>query len=219
MRRKYQLVHEILHCTKIEYDHLNNIIVADDWWWDRKIQANKEFAKFHSRDCREIFHKYSQLFGDAYDSKKYTVSPSKLSKKGFDDDELWERTGNSDKLPANTEMREHAPSDLQGSRSAMDISGLHSGEKRKCSSGATKGKKKLHSRSALSESVEKLTNAGNELITAHLKTNYGPPSMDECMEELESFGVLEGDEKFHLFALSFFDYKSWCLKNAGAFDD
>ncbi|KAL2492758.1 Uncharacterized protein Adt_28386 [Abeliophyllum distichum] len=186
MRRKYQLVHEILRCTKIEYDHLNNIIVADDWWWDRKIQANKEFAKFHSRDCREIFHKYSQHFGDAYDSKKYTVSPSKLSKKGFDDDELWERAGNSDKLPANAEMRdEHAPSDLQ----------------------------------ALTESVEKLTNAGNELITAHLKTNYGPPSMDECMEELESFGVLECDEKFHLFALSFFDFKSWCLKNAGAFDD
>ncbi|KAL2505175.1 Uncharacterized protein Adt_20796 [Abeliophyllum distichum] len=125
----------------------------------------------------------------------------------------------------------------------MDISTLHSGDKRKCSYGSAKGKKKLDSRSALSESVEKLANVGNDLITAHLKENSGPPSIDGCMEELESFGLLENDEKIHLFALSFLDQKrhrasyvvsrspqmkikflkfnftSWCLKNACAFDD
>ncbi|KAL2491825.1 Myb DNA-bind 3 domain-containing protein [Abeliophyllum distichum] len=237
MRKEYQLLHEFLRCTGIEYDHQTNTIVADDWWWDRKIQANKDFVKFRGRDCGEIFHKYSQLFGDAYDSEKYALSPTKLSKKGFDDDYVWEGVGNTDKLPVNAEMHdEHAPS-------AMDISGLHSGEKRKMSQSGAKGKKKLDSRSALSESVEKLANVGNELIAQHLKATSGPPSIDKCMEELESFGLLEDDEKFHLFALSFldqkrhraayaaartpqmkmkylkFNFKTWCVKNAGAFDD
>ncbi|KAL2466989.1 Uncharacterized protein Adt_42840 [Abeliophyllum distichum] len=207
-------------------------------------RTNKEFVKFRGRDCGEIFHKYSQLFGDVYDSKKYAVSSTKLSKKGFDDDEVWEMVGHTDKLLVNTEMHdEHALSEFQGSGSAMNISALHSGDKRKCSYGSAKGKKKLDSRSALSVSVEKLANVGNDLIAAHLKANSSPPSIDECMEELESFGLLDNDEKFHLFALSFldqkrhrasyaasctplmkmkflkFNFKSWCLKNASAFDD
>ncbi|KAL2534041.1 Myb DNA-bind 3 domain-containing protein [Abeliophyllum distichum] len=198
MRREYQLLQELLRCTGIEYDHQTNIIVVDDGWWDRKIQANKEFVKFCGRDCGEIFHKYSQLFGDAYDSEKYAVSPTKLSKKGFDNNEVWKRVKNTDKLPVNAEMHdEHAPSKFQ----------------------------------------EKLANVGNDLIAAHLKENSGPSSIDECVEELESFGLLENDEKFHLFALSFldqkrhrafyaasrtpqmkmkflkFNFKSWCLKN------
>ncbi|KAL2531187.1 L10-interacting MYB domain-containing protein [Abeliophyllum distichum] len=98
MRKEYQVLHELLRCTGIEYDHQTNTIVADDWWWDRKIQANKDFVKFRGRDCGEIFHKYSQLFGDAYDSEKYALSPTKLSKKGFDDDNVWERVGNTDKV-------------------------------------------------------------------------------------------------------------------------
>ncbi|KAL2462008.1 Myb DNA-bind 3 domain-containing protein [Abeliophyllum distichum] len=240
MRRDYLLLHEILRSTGIEYDHQNNTIVADYWWWECKIQSNKEFAKFRGRDCGEIFHKYSQLFGDAYNSEKYALSPTKLSKKGFDDHEFWERVEKSDKLPVNAEMRdEHAPSEHAGNGSAMDMSGFHIGEKRKCSYSAMKRKKKFGSRSALSESVQKL----NELIASHLKANSGAPSLVECMEELESFGVLEGDEKFHLFALRFFEqkrhrtsyaaartqqmkmkflkfnFKSWCLQNAGAFDD
>ncbi|KAL2465465.1 Myb/SANT-like DNA-binding domain protein [Abeliophyllum distichum] len=157
MRREYQLLHELLRCTGIEYDHQTNIIVADDWWWERKIQGNKEFEKFRGRDCGQIFHKYSQLFGDAYDSEKYAVSPTKLSKKGFDDDEVWEQVGHTDKLPVNAEMHdEHAPSEFQGCGSPMDTSVLHSGDKRKCSYGSAKGKKKLSSHAALSESVEKL---------------------------------------------------------------
>ncbi|KAL2531362.1 Uncharacterized protein Adt_04713 [Abeliophyllum distichum] len=211
---------------------------------EARTMANKEFEKFHGRDCGEIFHKYSQLFGDAYDSEKYAVSPTKLSKKGFDDDEVREQVGHTDKLPVNAEMHdEHAPSDFQGCGSPMYILALHSGEKRKCSYGSAKGKKKLDSHSALSEFVKKLANVGNDLIAAHLKANSGPPSIDECLEELESFGLLENDDKFHLFALSFLDqkrhrasyaasrtppmkmkflkfkFKCWCLKNAGAFDD
>ncbi|KAL2527489.1 Myb DNA-bind 3 domain-containing protein [Abeliophyllum distichum] len=144
MRRDYLLLHEIIRSTGIEYDHQNNTIVADDWWWERKIQSNKEFAKFRGRDCGEIFHKYSQLFGDAYDSEKYALSPTKLSKKGFDDDEFWESVEKSDKLPVNTEMRdEHTPSEHAGSGSTMDMSGFHSGEKRKCSYGAMREKKSL----------------------------------------------------------------------------
>ncbi|KAL2541385.1 hypothetical protein Adt_02363 [Abeliophyllum distichum] len=125
----------------------------------------------------------------------------------------------------------------------MDILTLHGGDKRRCSYGSVKGKKKLDFRSVLSESVKKLANVGNNLIAAHLKANSGPPSIDEFMEELESFGLLDNDEKFHLFTLSFldqkrhrasyaasctqqmkmkflkFNFKCWCLKNAGAFDD
>ncbi|KAL2498288.1 Myb DNA-bind 3 domain-containing protein [Abeliophyllum distichum] len=209
MRRDYLLLHEILRSTGIEYDHQNNTIVADDWWWERKIQPYQT-----------------------------------VKKKGFDDDEFWESVEKSDKLPVNADMLdEHAPSEHAGSGSAMDMLGFHSGEKRKCSYGAMKGKKKLGSRSALSESVEKLATVGNELIASHLKANSRAPSLVECMEELESFGVLEGDEKFHLFSLTFFEqkrhrtsyaaartqqmkmkflkfnFKSWCLQNAGAFDD
>ncbi|KAL2454908.1 Uncharacterized protein Adt_47590 [Abeliophyllum distichum] len=95
-----------------------------------ELAANKEFVKFFGRDCRKIFHKYSQVFGDAYDSEKYAVSPTKLSKKGFDNDELWKRVRNSDKLPVNAEMRDkQAPSEFQGSGSAMDILGLHNGKR------------------------------------------------------------------------------------------
>ncbi|KAL2479430.1 Myb DNA-bind 3 domain-containing protein [Abeliophyllum distichum] len=205
MRREYLLLHEILRSTGIEYDYQNHTIVADDWWWERKIYSNKEFAKFRGRDCGEIFHKYSQLFGDAYDSEKFALSPTKLSKKGFDDDEFWKSVGKSNKLPVNVEMRdEHALSEHVGSGSAMDISEFYSEEKRKCSYGSVKGKKKLGSRSALSEFVKKLATVGNELIASHLKANSRTPSMVECMEELESFCVLEDDEKFHLFALTFF---------------
>ncbi|KAL2485299.1 Uncharacterized protein Adt_30055 [Abeliophyllum distichum] len=177
---------------------------------EARTMANKDFVKFRGRDCGEIFHKYSQLFDDAYDSEKYAVSPTKLSKKGFDDndDDVWKRVGNTDKLPINTDMHdEHVFSKFQGSGSAMDISALHSREKRKLSHSGAKGIKKLDSHSALSESVDKLTNVGNELIAAHLKANSGPPSIDECLEELESFGLLEDDEKFHLFALLFLDQK------------
>ncbi|KAL2485839.1 Uncharacterized protein Adt_30595 [Abeliophyllum distichum] len=77
-----------------------------------------------------------------------------------------------------------------------------------------------------------------KLIAEQLKAKSGPPSIDECIEVLESFGLLEDDEKFHLFALSFldqkrhrasyatsrtpqmkmkflkFNFKTWCLKNA-----
>ncbi|KAL2531721.1 Myb DNA-bind 3 domain-containing protein [Abeliophyllum distichum] len=150
MRGEYQLFNELLRCTGIEYDHQTNTIVAADWWWDRKIQADKDFVKFWGRDWGDIFHKYIQLFGYAYDSEKYVVNPTKLSKKGFDDDDVWKTVGYTDKLPVNVEMHdEHAPSEFQGSGSAMDISALHSGEKRKLSHSGAKGKKKLDSCSAL----------------------------------------------------------------------
>ncbi|KAL2542647.1 Uncharacterized protein Adt_03625 [Abeliophyllum distichum] len=98
----------------------------------------------------------------------------------------------------NAEMSDqHDPTDVQRSGSTMNISGLHSGDKRKCSSGSAKGKKKLDVRSALSESVEKLANVDNELIATHLKVNLGAPSFDECMDELQMFDLLESDEKFH----------------------
>ncbi|KAL2465264.1 putative harbinger transposase-derived nuclease [Abeliophyllum distichum] len=78
--------------------------------------------------------------------------------------------------------------------SAVNILGLHSGDKRKCLSGSGRGNKKLDVLSVLSESVEKLANVDNELIATHLKVNSGPSSFDECMDKLQSFGLLEGNK-------------------------
>ncbi|KAL2459832.1 uncharacterized protein Fot_54576 [Forsythia ovata] len=43
-----------------------------------------EYAKFRNRDVREIYHRYPQLFGQAFDSDKYAMTPTKLSQRGFD---------------------------------------------------------------------------------------------------------------------------------------
>ncbi|KAL2541114.1 Uncharacterized protein Adt_02092 [Abeliophyllum distichum] len=119
-----------------------------------------------------------------YDSKKYALSPSKLSKKGFDDDVV-----NVDTMPFRAELRdEHVPSSGPFSTSGMESLGGHSGEKRKHDSRADKGKKKLDSRAALLESVEKLASAGDALA-AHLKLRSGPPSFEKCMQELNELYV------------------------------
>ncbi|KAL2470412.1 hypothetical protein Adt_38548 [Abeliophyllum distichum] len=114
-----------------------------------------------------------------YNSKKYAVSPSKLSKKGFDDNVV-----SIDKIPFSVELRdEHVPSSGPFSTFAMKCSGGHSGEKRKHGSRADKGKKKFDSRAVLSELVEKLASTGDALA-AHLKSRSSPPSFEPCMQQL-----------------------------------
>ncbi|KAL2461523.1 Myb DNA-bind 3 domain-containing protein [Abeliophyllum distichum] len=199
MRREYQQFNELLRCTGIEYDHSRDVIFADDWWWERKIQENKDYAKFKGKNCAEIMHKYRSIFRDTYDSKKYALSPSKFSKKGFDDDVV-----SLGKIPFRAELHdEHVPSSGLFSTSAMECSGGHSGEKRKHDSRAAKGKKKVDSRVALSESVEKLASAGDALAS-HLKSRSGPPSFEQCMQQLNDLGVFDGDENYECWAISFF---------------
>ncbi|KAL2474940.1 L10-interacting MYB domain-containing protein-like [Abeliophyllum distichum] len=172
-----------------------------------------------------------------YDSEKYALCPSKLSKKGFDDDVV-----NVDNMPFCAELRdEHVPLFGSFSMSGMECSGRHSGEKRKHGSRADKGKKKFDSRAALSESVEKLTSAGDALA-AHLKSRSGPPSFEQCMQELNELDVYAGDENYECWAISFlredknrvaftrcrsnhmkikwmrFDYTNWLCNNPHSFD-
>ncbi|KAL2503980.1 Myb DNA-bind 3 domain-containing protein [Abeliophyllum distichum] len=194
MRREYQQFNELLRCTGIEYDHSRDVIVADDWWWERKIQ-------------------------------------------GFDDDVVSVGT-----MPFSAELHdEHVPSSGPSSTSAMECSGGHSGEKRKNDSRAAKGKKKVDSRAALSESVEKLASAGDALAS-HLKSRSGPPSFEQCMQQLNDLGVFDEDENYECWAVSFlreeknrvafsgcrtdhmkikwmrFEYTNWLCNNPHSFD-
>ncbi|KAL2542202.1 hypothetical protein Adt_03180 [Abeliophyllum distichum] len=128
-----------------------------------------------------------------YDSEKYVLSPSKLSKKGFDDDVV-----SLDKIPFSTELRdEHVPSSGPFSMFAMECSGGHSGKKRKHGSRADKEKKKVDSYAAFSESVEKLASTGDALAV-HLKSRSSPPSFEQCMQQLNELGVFDGDENSNI---------------------
>ncbi|KAL2527182.1 L10-interacting MYB domain-containing protein [Abeliophyllum distichum] len=84
MRREHKHLHELLRCTGIEYNQRDNVIAADDDWWERKIKEKAEYAKFRNHDVREIYHRYPILFGQAFDSDKYSMTPTKLSQRGFD---------------------------------------------------------------------------------------------------------------------------------------
>lgn len=48
----------------------------------RLQQENKEYKDFKNKDFREIYS-YKVLFGDAFDSKKYAVTPTKLCRTRF----------------------------------------------------------------------------------------------------------------------------------------
>ncbi|KAL2557647.1 hypothetical protein Fot_02386 [Forsythia ovata] len=134
-----------------------------------------------------------------YDSEKYALSPSKLSKKDFDDNVV-----SLDKIPFSSELHdEFVPSFGSFSMSAMECSGGHSGEKRKHGSHAVNGKKNVDFRVALSESVEKLASA-KDALAAHLKSRSGPHSFEQCMQHLKELGVFDGDENYKSWAINFF---------------
>ncbi|KAL2481264.1 L10-interacting MYB domain-containing protein [Abeliophyllum distichum] len=165
MRREHKHLHELLRCTGIEYvgirscpatsyailfsfqyeyNQRDNVIAADDDWWERKIKEKAKYAKFRNRDVREIYHRYPILFGQAFDSDKYSMMPTKLSQRGFDGVINSGSDSPHDTLPIFAETRDSSdegPIEL-GSSSRMDISGRHSGEKRKGSARRSKGKAK-----------------------------------------------------------------------------
>ncbi|KAL2487231.1 Uncharacterized protein Adt_31987 [Abeliophyllum distichum] len=201
------------------------------------IGENKDYTKFKERNCAELFHKYRGIFGDMYDSKKYAISPSKLSKKGFD-----ERTESLEKMPFSAEMRdEHVPSFGLFSTPGMECLDIYCREKRKNSSHADKEKKKVNSRALLSESVEKLASA-RDVLAAYLKSRFGPPSFEQCMQELNELGVFDRDENYECWAISLlrekrnwvrfvrcrlnhmkikwmcFEYTNWLCNNLHSFD-
>ncbi|KAL2540247.1 Uncharacterized protein Adt_01225 [Abeliophyllum distichum] len=90
-----------------------------------------EYAKFRNRDVREIYHRYPILFGQAFDSDKYSMTPTKLSQRRFDVVINSGSDSSHDTLSIFTETRDSSdegPIEL-GSSSRMDISGCHSREK------------------------------------------------------------------------------------------
>ncbi|KAL2466887.1 Uncharacterized protein Adt_42738 [Abeliophyllum distichum] len=149
---------------------------------------------------------------------------------------------NVDNMPFRVELcDEHVPSSGPFSTSGIECSGGHSGEKRKHGSRVDKGKKKVDSRAALSESVEKLALAGDALAV-HLKSRSGPPSFEQCMQELNELDVFAGDENYECWVINFlregknrvaftgcrsnhmkikwmrFEYTNWLCNNPHSFD-
>ncbi|KAL2487219.1 L10-interacting MYB domain-containing protein-like [Abeliophyllum distichum] len=118
MRREHKHLHELLCITGLEYNQRDNVIVADDDWWEQKIKA--------------------------FDLDKYAMTPTKLSQRRF---EGVINSGNDspyDTLPIFAETRDSSdegPIEL-GSSSRMDISGCHSVEKQKGSTRRSKEKAK-----------------------------------------------------------------------------
>ncbi|KAL2533257.1 Uncharacterized protein Adt_06608 [Abeliophyllum distichum] len=131
--------------------------------WDRLEKA--EYAKFRNRDVHKIYHRYPILFGQAFDSDKYSMTPTKLSQRRFD--RVINSGGDSphDTLSIFAETRDSSdegPVEL-GSSSRMDIYGCQSGEKQKGSPRRSKGKAKKVGSVDLSYSVEHLASVSEAL--------------------------------------------------------
>ncbi|KAL2513440.1 L10-interacting MYB domain-containing protein-like [Abeliophyllum distichum] len=158
MKREHKHLHELLRCTGIEYNQRDN--------------EKAEYAKFRNRDVHKIYHRYPILFGQAFDSDKYSMTPTKLSQRRFD------RVINSgsdsphDTLSIFAETRDSSdegPVEL-GSSSRMDIYGCQNGEKQKGSPRRSKGKAKKVGSVDLSYSVEHLASVSEAL--ADSQQNY-----------------------------------------------
>ncbi|KAL2509454.1 L10-interacting MYB domain-containing protein-like [Forsythia ovata] len=93
------------------------------------------------------------------------MTPTKLSQRGIDGVINSGSDSPHDTLPINTETRDSSdegPIELRSS-SRMDISGCHSGEKRKCLAHRSKGKAKKIESVDLSYSVEHFASVGETL--------------------------------------------------------
>ncbi|KAL2515679.1 uncharacterized protein Fot_29650 [Forsythia ovata] len=114
------------------------------------VQEKAKYTKFKNRDVREIYHMYLSLFGQAFDSNKYAITPTKLSQRVIDG-VISGSDSPHNTLPINAETRDSSdkgPDELR-SCSRMDISGCHSREKRKCSTRRSKGKDKKNRKCGL----------------------------------------------------------------------
>ncbi|KAL2488463.1 L10-interacting MYB domain-containing protein-like [Forsythia ovata] len=132
------------------------------------VQEKAEYAKFKNRDVHEIYHRYLSFFGQAFDSDKYAITPTKLSQRGIDGVINSSSDSPHDTLPINVEARnssDEGPVQFR-SFSRMDISGCHSGEKRKGSARRSKGKAKKIGSVDLSYSVEHLASVGEALAAS-----------------------------------------------------
>ncbi|CAI9786058.1 unnamed protein product [Fraxinus pennsylvanica] len=172
------------------------------------MQENRKYAKYKDMNCNEIYETYGKLFGDTGDSTKYALSPSKLSQRGFDLDTESDSGNRVDKFPSNAEGTDSSDGPIEvGGNSSMNISGMHSGEKRKFKRGKEKGKKKKYGAREVSASLDQLVSVGTDLASTWRSHQQTDLSIDECVSELLSSGHMAEGTPIHMFALWFLRIK------------
>ncbi|CAA2960724.1 Hypothetical predicted protein [Olea europaea subsp. europaea] len=98
-------------------------INAPEWWWKQKIKENPRYRKFKDNDNTEIYDKYSRLFGGSFYSMKYTLTPTKLSQRGFDLGTNSDSDDPNDTLLINVETTDSSDGPAPGrASSSMNIS-------------------------------------------------------------------------------------------------
>ncbi|CAA3026348.1 Hypothetical predicted protein [Olea europaea subsp. europaea] len=159
-------------------------------------------------NCSEIYDTYGKLFGDAGDSTKYTLSPSKLSQRGFNLGTNSDKDDGGDKLPINAEGTDS--SDCRAAyraNSSMNISGNRSGDKRKSRHGKDKRKRKKYSAKEISTSLEQMVSVGMDLASIARSHQKDDMSIDDCVSKLLSSGHVGEGSPLHMFALWFLRVK------------
>ncbi|KAL2532136.1 Uncharacterized protein Adt_05487 [Abeliophyllum distichum] len=168
MRQEYKHLYELLRCMCIEYNQRDNVIVADDDWWERKVMVrfNQNCNGPYLLDSDFCSNSLVMLLGFVMirlENAEYTKF------RNCDVREIYHRYPLLfGKLSTETKTRDSSdegPFEL-GSNSRMDISGCHSGEKRKGSARRSKEKAKKGSFD-LSNLVEHLASVGEALAASH----------------------------------------------------
>ncbi|KAL2515313.1 Uncharacterized protein Fot_29284 [Forsythia ovata] len=167
------------------------------------VTEKAKYAKFRNCDVREIYHMYLSLFGHAFDSDKYVMTPTKLSQCGIDG-VISGSDSPHDTLPINAETRDSnkGPIELR-SCSRMDISGCHSREKRKGSTCRSKEKDKKIGSVDLSYSVEHLASVGETLVASRQICQKEVPSSHQCITEFVATSKVPKGSALYNFALTF----------------
>ncbi|CAA2982142.1 Hypothetical predicted protein [Olea europaea subsp. europaea] len=204
MRTDHKLLFKLLRCTGIACGlSSEGRIDAPEWWWKQKIK-NPRYGKFKDNDNMEIYHKYSRLFGGSCDSIKYTLTPTKLSQRGFDLGTNSDSDDPNDMLPINAETDSSDDPTPGRASSSMNISLRRSDEKHKGKH--AKGKRKKFRVREVSESMDNLACASREMASVIRAKEEGRMTLHECIDDLLSTGLVKAGDKLHMFAL-------WFLRN------
>ncbi|KAL2508273.1 uncharacterized protein Fot_31920 [Forsythia ovata] len=169
------------------------------------VAEKAEYAKFRNRHVREIYHRYPLLFGQALDSDKYAMTPTKLSQRGFDGVISNGSDSPHDTLPIFAETRDSSDEGQVelGSSSRMDISGCHNGEKRKGSTRRSKAKAKKIRSVDLSYLVEHLATVDEALAANRQNCQEQVPSCHQCITEPVATEKMPKGSALYNFALTF----------------
>lgn len=125
---------------------------------------NKEYKEFRDKDYREVYS-YNVLFGDAFDSDKYAVTPSLMCCTGFT---MFEDSGYEDLRDAHPDGDERSGSSDEGDKDGqagtnMDVSRPRSGDKRRPGSKNTSEKRAKKGARDVSYSIDRAAFASREV--------------------------------------------------------